>query len=270
MKAQQLIQERLRQRLLEIKLKNPSVSVRGFAKQLKLPAGTVSLVLLGKRKISQKLATKFAQALYFDPIEMARVQDEYASIKEARKKTPQPRKPADKLKPENLRLSADQFHVMKDWYYFAILNLISTDDYQHDADWIASRIAIKPEIAKEALERLERLKLVTRTASGTIKRQHQKLNTTDEVQNLSLRYSHYQNLELAKTALDERALDERDFTWLTMPVDFKRMNEMKLMIRKFGDQFLEKFGQEKGANEVARMCVQLFPLTHPRKKEKIK
>ena len=237
--------------------------MRGFAKTLKIPAGTISLVLLGKRKVSQKLAQKLAEALYFDPMELAQVKSDYLEQKKIEPQIKKSKAPAaEKFNPENLRLSADQFHVLKDWHYFAILNLISTDGYQHDATWIGERLSIKPAVAQEAIDRLERLSLVFRTANGKIKRRHKQLKTTDEVQNLSLRYSHYQNLELAKTALDEREVNERDFTWLTLPVDYSRLTEMKLMIRQFEDQFLEKFGQEKGANEVARMCVQLFPLTH--------
>ena len=262
MKAQLLIQERLRQRLLEAKLKNSRVSVRSFAKQMKLPAGTVSLVLLGKRKISSKLAQKFAEALYFDPIELARLDSEFKAQPASKKKRQSNTIAAEeKFKPENLRLSADQFHVMKDWYYFGILNLISTQGYEHDANWISGRLGIPVQTATDAIERLERLKLISKAKSGKVVRNHKKLSTTDEIQNLSVRYSHYQNLELAKTALDECTLNERDFTWLTLPISDHRLPEMKLMIRKFQDEFIENFGQEHGANEVARLSVQLFPLT---------
>ncbi len=269
MNAQLLIQERLRQRLLEAKLKNSRVSVRSFAKQMKLPAGTVSLVLLGKRKISYKLAQKFADALYFDPIELARLDSEFKAEPVLKKsKQTSSLTTEEKFKPENLRLSADQFHVMKDWYYFGILNLISTQGYEHDANWISSRLGISAQTAADAIERLERLKLISKTKSGKVVRNHKKLSTTDEIQNLSVRYSHYQNLELAKTALDECALNTRDFTWLTLPISDHRMPEMKLMIRKFQDEFIENFGQEHGANEVARLSVQLFPISKNKKTKK--
>ena len=268
MDAPELIQGRLRQRLLEAKVKNPKVSVRSFARQMKIPAGTISLVLLGKRKISSKLALKFADALFFDPMERARIEKFYTRAPRVSKSGGSSIL-AEKLKPENLRLSADQFHVMKDWYYFAILNLIQTEDYQHNPEWIAGRLNLKPEIVKEAIERLERLNLILQDSDGRIQRQHRHLRTSDDVQSLSARYAHHQNLDMAKVALEERAIDERDFTWLTLPVDFSQMKEMKLMIREFEDQFLQKFGKTKGANEVARMCVQLFPLTQPRPQGKV-
>lgn len=271
MNAQILIQDRLRQRMLEAKAKNVHVSVRGLAKQLKLPAGTVSLVLLGKRRLSLKLAMRFAEALYFDPMERARLEAAFSKDK----KTPRKPKGAslnlfeteEKFKPDALKLSADQFHVMKDWYYFAILNLTYTDGFNNDPEWIASRLNLKVEQVSEAIDRLIRLGLLKTDIQGKLKRTHKILNTSDQIQNLSLRYSHYQNLELAKISLDQNELNERDFTWLTVPVDFTRMSEMKIMIREFQDQFLEKFGEEKRANEVVRVAVQLFPLTAVAKKE---
>ncbi len=265
MKAQILIQERLRQRMLEAKLKNPQVSVRGLAKQLKLPAGTVSLVLLGKRKLSSKLAMKFADALYFDPMERARLEAAFSTEKKPSRKSKgsllSKSETEEKFKPEALKLSADQFHVMKDWYYFAILNLTYTDDFKNEPEWIASRLNLKPEEVTDAIERLENLGLLKVNTQGKLKRTHKQLSTSDQIQNLSLRYSHYQNLELAKKSLDQNEINDRDFSWLTLPVNFDRMNEMKIMIREFQDQFLEKFGEEKNVTEVVRVAVQLFPLT---------
>jgi uncharacterized protein (TIGR02147 family) len=265
MTAQALIQQRLRQKLLEAKIKNPRVSVRSLAKQLSVPAGTLSLVLLGKRPISRKLALKFADALFLDPIERAKIEADFEKKKTLSKSRKEPA--SDRWKPENLRLSADQFHVMKDWWHYAILNLITTDEFRDDPLWIAARINLEVRVVQEALDRLERLKLLVRDGSGRLKRQHRNLQTTDDIPNLSVRYAHLQNLELARGALERVALDDRDFSWLTLPVDFSRMKEMKLMVREFQDQFLQKFGQEKGANEVLQVCLQLFPLTQIQKKE---
>ncbi len=268
MEAQELIQERLRQRYLELKVKNPKASVRSFARQLKMPAGTISLVLLGKRKVSYKLAIKLSNALSFDPIELSRVEKSFKKSPHSPSgKTASADSPVsahEKFKPENLRLSADQFQVVKDWHHFAILNLILTDDFQESNEWIAGRLNLKVDQVAASLERMERLGLTVRSKEGRLKRKHLQLRTTDEVQSLSLQYSHYQSLDLAKEALEKLEVSERDFTWLTLPVDFTRLSEMKMKVREFQDQFIKEFGQEKGANEVARMCVQIFPLSNPR------
>ena len=74
--------------------------------------------------------------------------------------------------------------------------------------------------------------------------------------------SHYENLELARKALDNTPMLARDFSWLTLPADSRLLPEAKRMIRQFEDQlseFLEAAGAEP--DEVYRLSVQLFPLT---------
>ena len=37
-------------------------------------------------------------------------------------------------------ISLDQFQVISEWYYFAILSLAETEDFKPDAKWISKRL----------------------------------------------------------------------------------------------------------------------------------
>lgn len=244
----------LRDRLNRYQSKNPSFSIRAFSKKLGVTPGTISLFLLGKRKLSKKLVTKIAERLMLDPHEQSTLLGQFPK---ARKK-----QDADHLK--YLQLSADQFHLVSDWHHFGILNLISLKSTIHHPEWIADRLGISVSKAEEAIERLIRLKMMTVTASGKYKRGASRFRTTDDVTNLSLRKSHDQNLELARTSLEQDPVELRDFTWITMPIDTQKLSIAKKLIRKFQDDLLDVLEEDAEPNEVYRMAIQLFPLTKKR------
>jgi uncharacterized protein (TIGR02147 family) len=253
-----LILNRLRQALLESQARNPRVSIRSFAKHLGLPAGTVSLVLLGKRRLSKKTALKFARALQFDPVELAQLDQQYRPTS---KKTKNAR---SSLNPEQLRLSADQFHVLRDWHYYAILNLICIPNQSHEPQALAERLGLTESKVEEALIRMHRLKLINKSGSKWI-RTYQQIKTTEDVLSQSLQHSHLQNLELAQNALKTVAVAERDFSSMTLPISVKRLPEIKAKIRAVYQQIVEDQAKDPEVDEVYQIQTQIFPLTKNKK-----
>src|SRR4051812_37048819 len=69
MSAQTAIQKKINERLNEAKLKNPSFSIRAFAKRLGVSPTTLSLLLSGRRRISPKLAASLVDRLDLSPAE---------------------------------------------------------------------------------------------------------------------------------------------------------------------------------------------------------
>jgi len=271
MNPQILIQERLKQKLVEAKAKNPRTSVRSFARQIKIPASTVSLVLLGKRKVSKELALKISDVLQFDPMERAKIVSGFEQEQKSRNKvlkagaiSPHDRNKQieESFKPETLRLSEEKFDLLSEWYYFGILSLVQTEDFKTDAEWIAARLGLDVEIAKTAFERLITMGMITVDPSnGKATRTYKMVRTADGKKNASLRRANQQNLELAKKNLEEGIFENCDFTWINLPVDLRQIEQMKVMIRSFQSDFINTFGLAHGANEVLRVCVQAFPVS---------
>jgi uncharacterized protein (TIGR02147 family) len=80
---------------------------------------------------------------------------------------------------------------------------------------------------------------------------------------MALRKSHQQNLELARRALEEQEVHERDFTSLTLAMDRNRLPEMKQRIRKFLMQINQEF-ETQNRTDVFKMNIQAFSLTRRR------
>lgn len=267
MSAETEILSRLRQEFTQAKKKNDQTSVRSFSKKLGLPASTISLVLLGKRKFSNRLALRLIEALPLQEIERTRLTQ---AIQNNKPQAATPPSDRGKRKPSvpkatEIKLSKQDYMLIRDWEHFAILSLINTNDFQYNASWIANRLTIKPERAAEAMRRLERLKLVRVNSEGQTQRTYQKIRTSDGPRDDSLRHSHLQSLELSKQKIQNLESHLRDITWATLPVDFSRFDEMKLSIRNFQEQFIQEYGLDSNATEVVRMNVQLFPLSNVQK-----
>lgn len=239
-----------------LRKRNPSYSIRAFARKLGITPGTLSLLMLGKRKVSEKMALKIADNLPLGPQERSEILANYLDAKLIKAHTG-----------DYLELSQDQYNISAEWQYFAILNLIKTKDFKSDVSWIAQRLGLKKSEVTEALDRLERLGLIKYDEENNIGRQSSKYRTPDEVVSVALKKCHHQGLDLAHESLDRDPVSERDFTTVTFPLNPKKISEAKALIRKFEDDLVDLLEKDDDLTEVYRLAIQLFPLTKtPRKK----
>ncbi len=257
---QHAVRDLLVQKLSGFQAKNPQFSLRAFARKLDVDPGFLSRILNGKRRVTRALAERFCRAMMLDPTETARILSHFPQRRRQVSKM-------DQVDASYLQLTADQFRIVSDWYYFGILSLIRTDDFQSDPEWIAKRLGIRVDETKRALDRLSRLEMIEKDSRNQWCRTQVSLETTDEVLDLSIRKSHLQTLDLAKASIEKDSNSERDFTATTMAIDPSRIDEAKVLIRQFQDDMdslLE--GQSRNKKEVYRLMVGLFPLTRKEKK----
>lgn len=253
MEEQLAVRRLLQSKFDQGQAKNPSYSLRSFANKLGVGAGPLSQVLSGNRKVSRKMAERFCEALMLDPAERADVLKYFSS---AISSTSLDSVDHD----EYLKLSADQFKVMSDWYYYGILSLTKTVDFKNDATWIAGRLGISKVEASQALDRLFRLNLLE-TKNGKVSQVKPRYRTTDDIAQTSVRKAHHQTLELARESLDRDSVEERDFTTMTMPTHPEKLKGAKELIRKFQQELCKLMMDTKKPTEVYRVSVELFPLT---------
>lgn len=229
------------------RLRNPRYSLRAFAKSLGFSPSALSEVLNGKRRLSKELCLKLADKLCLPPDKIANLKLTFEIGTEKA------------IDMNYLKISADNFRVMSEWYHMAILSLSELEDFESSVTWIANRLNISVKDAEQAIERLLSLGLLIEE-EGQWLSTGQPVSTTDHVVNMSLRKSHFKNLELAQRSLEKDDLNERDFTAITMAIDPKKIPEAKKRIREFRDT-LSCFLEADAKTEVYKLCMQLFPLT---------
>ncbi len=243
--------DHLRQELRRRSEKDPSYSIRTFAKALGIHSSTLAALLNGTRPLSAKTAKRLLERLGLDPLTKERLISSSLG-----------------MHPEEA--ASEKFHVLEDWAvklvgsweHFAIASLLET----HDADasslgWIASKLGISPQLALEALFRLEKAGMVRR--EGAIwKATGASTTTTTDIPSEVLRGVHRQHIEKSLEALERDPIEHRDMTGVTMAISRKKLPMAKQMIREFSMklcQFLE--ADEK--DEVFRLNIQLFSLEQP-------
>ncbi len=252
--AQSAISNVLRQAFVEAQVRNPSYSLRAFARRLAISPSALSEIMAGKRRISRKIADRLTEKLCLEPRQRQAILTLFRAGGAAAGDSA-----AGGIEYE--LLDADKFAAIADWYHFGILSLMETKDFQSDPQWIAARLNIRLRESVAALERLERLGLIKKTR-GKFSLTKGRLTSSDGVRNLSLQRAHAANLALAQTSLAEDPVDSRDFCATTMAIDPEKIPEAKQMIREFSDRlasFLETSGKQ---TEVYKLCLQLFPLSH--------
>jgi uncharacterized protein (TIGR02147 family) len=259
MNEQREVQKLLLTHLEERKLKNPNYSLRAFARFIGLGPSTLSEVLSGKRRVSRDAAEKIVSRLGLDP----KATHQVLSLFRGRR---QPRKKKTFKAIVFSPLDMDQYYLIADWYYFAILSLSETIGFSDDPNWIARRLQLTKKIVGSALNRLKKLGLLEADNQGLLRPSGRSFSTSDGTSSQAIRKNHHQTLDLAKQSLDVDPVDTRSFTAMTMAIDPELLPEAFERMTKFRDElctFLES-GTKK---EVYKLSLQLFPLS--KKKELI-
>jgi transcriptional regulator with XRE-family HTH domain len=222
--------------------KNPAYSMRAFAKRLGVSQAAISQILADKRPLTKKTAEKILRGLDKSPTEI------FDSLEVG---TPSKFKSVD----------MDSYHLIADWYHYAILSLAETPNFKSSTNWIAHRLGISVKQAQDAINLLLRLDMLQRD------RKTKKLSITgeqfeaiSEVANPAMEKAARQDLDLAIQALDQTQFDERNFTAMTLCFDPARSKEAIQMIKNFRRSFCKAM-ESKNKKEVYRLNVQLFPLS---------
>ncbi len=240
----------LEEELLRRTRANGRYSLRSFARDLGMSPGELSEILRGKRKLSLKAAAKISEVLGFSAEEERYFYRLLRSSESANSRPTQ-------LTTETL--SVDLFHVVSDWYCFAILNLAETPGFLWDAAKIAKRLGITAQEVRDALLRLERVGLIE--SDGTSFRVAKDFVFTSEgVPSEAIRHYHRSLLEKAKSAVDVQPVFERYMSGLGLSLDQKDLGDLHKDFALFMQQIAKKYGNRKGS-EVYHLELAFFRLS---------
>lgn len=137
---------------------------------------------------------------------------------------------------------------------------METDHFSNDVRWMAQRLDLSSVEIRSAIERLERLGLLTEKNGKLVPTQKQ-LTTTHDIESAALQRSHKQSLEQAIETLDSVPVELRDITSMTMAIDLKRIPQAKAMIKKFRREVCDLLESGDSKSEVYNINIQLVPIT---------
>ena len=243
----------LSEELTKRKLKNPSYSLAAFSRSLGLSCPTLSQVLSGKRPLSRKAVSKIVEHLNLAPEAADRF---WMLAMKDRKWVSSSPKSSEPIKYRELAM--DQFELISNWYYYAILSLAHIRGNRLDPKWIAQRLGIQKTLAEKSVDRLLRLGLIQKKGRGFFQTDGPIWVSTQK-NSSAIRKFHGDVLRKAQETLQEQSAPLERFTSMVLAVDEKNIEKGRNQIRKLREKVAHAL--EKGnPNCVYALAIQLIPL----------
>ncbi len=248
--------------------KNSRYSLRAMAQQLGVSNSNLSEVMNGKSNFSTGAMRKVAKGLRLTPqqteylcllveLDSATDPDGRAFILERMRAINPQSVPAHDV-------SVDQFRQISEWYHSAILEMIYLSDFKFDAGEIARRLGIPRPDARAAIERLKRLKMIRKEASGKYVRASERLLVQAPNANTALRHFYRQMLEKADAAVENQDPKERLSGYETFPVAPEHLPQIRAAMDRFLDELQALTQKAPKRTQVYHALVHVFNLTHER------
>lgn len=237
--------------------------MRAFARSLDIDAGDLSRVLSGSKILTPDLSKKilsqlllnaqeaqdfvYSMALAYEEKGAKRIKSEVKSILKK-----------SKNKKQVKDLTIDTFKIISDWYHYAILQLIGSENFKSDPKWIARQLNIGEMEAKLAIERLLTLELI-KEENNTLVRTFATVTTGDRtITSSALKSRIKQITEKSLYSLENDSLEIRDHNTMTISIDPEKIPLAKEMIQEFMDKMESVLETKK--KQVYELQINLFPL----------
>lgn len=237
----------------EYKAKNPSFSLRAFARRLDIPPSALSYLLKGKRRLTARMADKLAAQLHLSPSEKKELLGQVDQVLR--------RKQRGQEEIEHLELKSKNFELISERIHFAILSLMKTKDFQFDTNWMAIRLKTSPSEVERALKNLMDLKIITVSEEGTLKRLAPPLQASGLDKTASITRAHLNDLESIREQVVLPNQKLRDYSSYTIPMNPKLLPQVQKIICRAQDEIFQLAQEEGDMTEVYRLNTFFYPLT---------
>lgn len=242
--------------------RNPSYSVGSFGRLLGFEASRMGQILNGKVGISVKKAHLISDILklsdYDKKLFILSVQSEHDRNPKLREMA----KVSLGKYFDEVQLIDDVFSSIRDWYHHAIVEYISLPGNSHDSKSIAKYFGISEELARDAIDRLLSLELITKKTNTPYQFEATSVNrrTGQDIPSEAVKELNEQMLEKATFELRNQSIEDRDFSIMFLKLNKLQITKAKEMIRDFRREFLKEFESSPEKDAVYALNIQLFEL----------
>ncbi len=237
---------------------NRSYSLRAFAKSLEISPSNLSMILNGRTPVSLKFIDNIGGKLSLEKEKIYEYQ--FALLKE---------KNGDQNLNNFEYIESSRFKIIKDWYHYAILNLMRVKGFVQSANWISKRLQISVNEAQMAIENLQKAKFLKVVSGQWVDTSN--LYTSHTNNKRANKYAKENQIQLftkAFEAINDVSFEDRNHTGVTIAFNTSDLEEAKEFITKFRKQFINKFDKKTSADEVYHLSLALFPLSNKKRGEK--
>ncbi len=225
------------------------------------------LIIKGQRNLTKEFLPKFANAMGLNKKEQQYFE---ALVAFNQAKTPETKRYylelLHNIKRTKLgsQIQNHQFDFVSKWYYAVIWELVACPQFKNDPHWIRKELGnkISATEAKEAIEKMIAIGLLTKNEDGGVCRAEKNLATNDEVYHTAAYSFHQEMLSIAKEVLAKTDGKEREMSGITIAVSENQFEEIKRMIHDFRNHVVNYLNNnDDQPGRVFQLNMQLFPLS---------
>ncbi len=241
--------------------RNAGYSRRAFARDLGLGSSTLSEVLGGRHCLSLAKAAAIARRLQWS----AEKTRDWLSLvsKKARRRSREDRAvlAVDCAMPPSRyeAVPLEVFRMMADCAHLGLLELVPWPAFQDRADWIARRLGISVQAARDARSRLLRLGLLE-TFAGKLRVRSHNLHYGKDIADRGVKAFYRSLLKRWELAIP-RPTAEREFGSLVLSFDRAQLPRARAMLRKFKEEFDQEFSAGARGDAIYALGLGFFELS---------
>ncbi|MCH2535449.1 MAG: TIGR02147 family protein [Bdellovibrionales bacterium] len=235
---------------------------------------SLSMVLKGQRLPSQDMLQAISEDLQLNQFEVQYL-ELLVKLEKQKRRNKDITKTLEKIyalntqKQNSFYVSHAHFSYISDWYHFAIKQLVSSPNFQEDADWISKRLRkkVSPAKVKEAIDNLIKLGVLYRDTNNKLASTGKGIEVPNaDVASAALRNHHKGMIQRALESIDEQNINERYLNAITLQVDPEQQAQAKEFITQFLREFAKQFSANS-SNQVNQLNVQFFQHTNKEDQE---
>ena len=164
-------------------------------------------------------------------------------------------------------LEQEAYEVVSRWYYLAINELASCEDFREDYDWIAGRMLppISPEEARQAIRVLIEHGVLERSEDGALVRSREVSTGTPDYGKRARTSIHRQLIAKGSDALEVMKRKDRWVFGITLALNRESFALVRERIANLRDEVIAIGNAEKSPEEVVQLNLQFFHLTKPQR-----
>ncbi|KYG67325.1 hypothetical protein AZI86_10025 [Bdellovibrio bacteriovorus] len=242
--------------------KNPSYSLRAFAKYLEISPSLLSNLLRGLKGISDKKAGNIAKKLQLDAENkkffVLSAVGAHGRSATKRKGAAAELENLKKRQDNTVKFAGNEIEVIRSWHYLTFLELLELKDCDHSITWFARRLGLSTMATDKIVSQLISLKMVEIIDQKYTAR-HAESQSSFDVPSPAIKDFHRSVLTEAAKALVRDDVMKREYMSMTFAFNEKKVAEAKEALREFQTQFASRFyEQDAEKDSVYQLSLQFF------------
>jgi uncharacterized protein (TIGR02147 family) len=249
----------------EIRKTKPFFSYRYIGQKAGLKStGLLSWVVMGKRNMTAHMIHKISKIFKLNAKEAGyfEILVNYNQSKRTEEKQFYLEKMLSIKKIHADVVDQDRAAFYSRWYYSAIRELIAINPVK-DEEQIAAivRPQIKKSEAREALELLTRLGLITKNAKGIYERTSAVLTSSPAIDAAVIHNFQFNTMQLAQSSLHRFPKEQRDVSTVTLSCNQESLGRIRERISEMRSEVLQIACECRQPDQVFQLNTQFFPLS---------